>query len=162
MILGGRTTEFYMHPFSLLRHIASTGFRFPIVCKSHKSYPSQMRLARLIGRTEKRKLRREYFALFTAISYYVSTCRHVVWVRRVLALFGDAKQAMGEGKNGPVKTGLTRLVATALYADCWSKRVYTRLNFYLRFSPKFETKSLTEILQSQSEKQTYGSHRQRW
>ena len=33
---------------------------------------------------------------------------------RALALFGDAKQAMGEGKSGPVETGLTGPVATAL------------------------------------------------
>ena len=38
-------------------------------------------------------------------------------VRRALALFGDAKQAMGEGKSGPVETGLTGLVATGLLSD---------------------------------------------
>ena len=36
-------------------------------------------------------------------------------VCRALALFGDAKQAMGEGKSGPVETGLTGPVATALF-----------------------------------------------
>ena len=30
------------------------------------------------------------------------------------SIYGDTKQAMGEGKSGPVETGLTRLVATAL------------------------------------------------
>ena len=37
-----------------------------------------------------------------------------VWVRRALALYADAKQAMGEGKSGPVETGLTGPAATAL------------------------------------------------
>ena len=32
-----------------------------------------------------------------------------------IGLFGDAKQAMGEGKSGPVETGLTGPVATALF-----------------------------------------------
>ena len=82
---------------------------------SHKPHPLQMRLARLIGRTESCwGLGRDSFALFAAISYYVSTCHHAVCVRRALALFGDAKQAMGEGKSGPVETGLTGPVATAL------------------------------------------------
>ena len=41
-------------------------------------------------------------------------CLHTMGVRQLaLALFGDA---MGEGKSGPVETGLTGLVATAL---CW-------------------------------------------
>ena len=35
-------------------------------------------------------------------------------VHQALALFGDAKQAMGEGKSGPVETGLNGPVATAL------------------------------------------------
>ena len=38
-------------------------------------------------------------------------------VCRALALFGDAKQAMGEGKSGPVETGLTGPVATALFGQ---------------------------------------------
>ena len=29
-------------------------------------------------------------------------------VRRAMALISDTKQVTGEGKNGPVKTGLTR------------------------------------------------------
>ena len=36
-------------------------------------------------------------------------------VCRALALFGNAKQGMGEGKSGPVETGLTGPAATALY-----------------------------------------------
>ena len=41
-------------------------------------------------------------------------CVRAMGVCRALALFGDAKQAMGEGKGGPVETGLTGPVATAL------------------------------------------------
>ena len=37
-----------------------------------------------------------------------------VGVRRTLAQFGDAKQAMSEGKSDPVETGLTGPAATAL------------------------------------------------
>ena len=36
----------------------------------------------------------------------------LAWVRRPMALIGDAKQAMGEGKSGPIETGLTGRVAT--------------------------------------------------
>ena len=67
-----------------------------------------MKLARLIVRLEERKvvagrLARDSFALFAAISYYVSTCNHAVCVpwafaEHALALSGDAKQAMVEGK----------------------------------------------------------------
>ena len=35
-------------------------------------------------------------------------------IRQALALFCDAKQALGEGKSGPVETGLTGPEAMAL------------------------------------------------
>ena len=41
-------------------------------------------------------------------------CVRAMGDRRALALFGDAMEAMGEGKSGSVETGLTRQVATAL------------------------------------------------
>ena len=41
-------------------------------------------------------------------------CVRVMGVCRALALFGDAKQVMGEEESGPVETGLTGPVATAL------------------------------------------------
>ena len=41
-------------------------------------------------------------------------CVRAMAVHRALALFADAKKAMGERKSGPVETGLTRPVATAL------------------------------------------------
>ena len=75
-----------------------------------------MRLARLIIRLEERKvvvrLGRDPFALFIAISYYVSTCQsprcmRAMGVCQALALFV-------EGKSGPVESGLTGLAAAAL------------------------------------------------
>ena len=36
-------------------------------------------------------------------------------VCQAILLISDAKQGMSEGKNSPVETGLTRLVATALH-----------------------------------------------
>ena len=69
-----------------------------------------------LGRTESCwKTRKRFFC--TVRSHLVSCfnmllrCVHSIGVRRALALFGDAKQAMGEGKSGPVKTGLTGPVA---------------------------------------------------
>ena len=39
---------------------------------------------------------------------------HCVGFRRAKALIGNARQATGKGKSGPVETGLTRPAATAL------------------------------------------------
>ena len=84
-----------------------------------------MRLVRLQlfswknGKLLEGRLRRVLnFTLFVAI-LQVSTCHLCAWgpcadVRRAMALICNAKQATGEGKSGPVETGLTRLVATAL------------------------------------------------
>ena len=59
-----------------------------------------------------------FFALFGASSE-ISTCHLCGWgpcmsICRAKALIGDAKHAMGEGKSGPVETGLTGSVTTAL------------------------------------------------
>ena len=46
-----------------------------------------------------------------ATSYYVATCHHAVCVPWAhWPYFGDAKQAMGEGKSGPVEAGLTGVI----------------------------------------------------
>ena len=90
-----------------------------------------MRLVRLfirleegevVARLEVGRLGRDSFALFTAMSYHVSTCHHAVCVPWTFTdhwpyLHGDAKQAMGEGKSGPVEIRLTRLVVTVLVTD---------------------------------------------
>ena len=41
-------------------------------------------------------------------------CVPLAFAEHALALFGDAKQAMGEEKSGLIETGLTRPVAMAL------------------------------------------------
>ena len=123
MLLRGQTTEFYMHeclPF-LFVALHSTVFGISIIHKSHKPHPSQMKFTRLIIRLEKWKvvgrLLKDSFALFAAISYQVSICHHAVCMDVFWALtpIGDAKQAMGEGKSGPVETRLMQLVATTIY-----------------------------------------------
>ena len=45
-------------------------------------------------------------------------CVRAMGDRQALAPFGDATEAMGDGKSGSVETGLTRPVATAL-RFCW-------------------------------------------
>ena len=72
-----------------------------------------------IGRTESCwKTQKRSFR--TVFSHLVSCfnmsphCVRSIGVRRALALFADAKQAVGEGKSGLVETGLTRPLATAL------------------------------------------------
>ena len=86
--------------FCPLRHIALVlAFH-----KSHKPHSLQMRVAKLILYLEEQKvvgrLGRDPFALFAAISYYVSICVCAAVIRQVLALFGNTMQAMGEGKMG--------------------------------------------------------------
>ena len=54
---------------------------------------------------------RSHLVLFCNMS---SRCVRAMGICRALALFGDAKQAMGEGKSGPVETGLNGPVAMAL------------------------------------------------
>ena len=55
---------------------------------------------------------------FTAISHCHLPTQHAwspcVGIHQVMALIGDAKQAMSEGKSGLVETGLTWLVSMAL------------------------------------------------
>ena len=60
-----------------------------------------------------RKTQKSFCAQLAAISQ-VLTCHLCAWgprvgVHRAVALIGHAKQAMGEGKSGPVETGITRL-----------------------------------------------------
>ena len=73
-----------------------------------------MRVVRLVARLEEWKvvgrLGRDSFTAFTVIF------QHAMGTHRALALFGDAKQAMGEGKSGLVETRLTGPVAMALWS----------------------------------------------
>ena len=53
---------------------------------------------------------------------------------QALALFGDTKQAMGEGKSGLVATGLTGLVAMVLH---WGQNCITT-QASNRFTPNYQ------------------------
>ena len=57
-------------------------------------------------------------ALFAAISqvstWYLCALGRCMGICRAMALIGNTRQAMSEGKSGPVETGLTGPVATAL------------------------------------------------
>ena len=58
-------------------------------------------------------------ALFAAISqvstWYLCAAVRCVGIRQAMTLIGNARQATGEGKSGPVETGLNGPAATALY-----------------------------------------------
>ena len=116
MLLGGQTTEFYMHehqPFLPVAPYSTAWFRL-----SGRSLISQATpfADRSFGRTENC-----WKTVFRTVRSHLVLCCNMsprsvrtMGVCRALALFGDAKQAMGEGKSGPVETGLTGPVATAL------------------------------------------------
>ena len=121
MVLGGQSTEFYMHehlPFLPVAPYSTAWFWL-----SDRSLISQATpfADHSVGRMENCWKTRS-FALFAALVLCCNMSPHCVRamgvVCRALALFGDAKQAMGEGKSGPVETGLTGPVATALMKQC--------------------------------------------
>ena len=123
MLLGGQTTEFHMYdylPFLPIAHWFQLSDRSLI---SQATPSADVACDTIIICLEERKVVgrktwKSFFALFVAISQvstcHLSVCGHCVGVRRAMALIGGAKQAMGEGKNGPVETGLTGPAATAL------------------------------------------------
>ena len=51
----------------------------------------------------------------TMFQHVTTLCVCAIGIRRVLVLFYNTKQAMGEGKSCSVETRLNELVATALY-----------------------------------------------
>ena len=61
-------------------------------------------------------------------------CVHAMGIFQALALFGDTKQAMGEGKSGLVATGLTGLVAMVLH---WGQNCITT-QASNRFTPNYQ------------------------
>ena len=112
-----RRQSFYMQhaPFLPIAPYSTAWFRL-----SDRSLISQATpfADRSVGRTENCWKTRS-FALFAGIPYYVATCRHAVCVPWRLPSIGPIliwrRQAShGEGKSGPVETGLTGPVATAL------------------------------------------------
>ena len=104
-----------IYPFCPLRHAYSAAwFRL-----SDRSLISQATpFADRSGRKNRKLL--EDSVIRTVRSHLVLCCNmlprcvRAMGVFRALALYDDAKQAMGEGKSGPVETGLTGPVATAL------------------------------------------------
>ena len=118
MLLGGQTTEFHMNAIASY----SNGVGFPIqfdyrpkatpfageACETNCSLVSRW----------KEDSPNSSIALFAAISqvsmWYLCASGRCVSVRRAITLIGNARQATSEGKIGPVETGLTGLVATAL------------------------------------------------
>ena len=66
-------------------------------------------------------LRNNSVALFAAISqvstWYLCAAGRCVGVHQAMALIGNARQATGDGKSGPVETGLIGPAATALQAN---------------------------------------------
>ena len=87
-----------------------------------------------------KKTRKNAFILFTAISQpptrHLPTCAGVwglcMGVYWAIEPIGDAKQAMSEGKSGPVGTGLTWPAAMALTQQyqkiIWSPHILGRLS----------------------------------
>ena len=115
-----------VYPFCQLRR------RTVLVSAFHSSrnpHPLQMRLVRLqpfTGKFLKGKLRRVFLHYsqpsrkFQHVTCVLSWGR-CVGICRVMELIGDANRAMGEGKSGPVETGLTGLAATALNCSLFHK-----------------------------------------
>ena len=114
MLLGGHTTEFYTHEyltFCLLLKIAAFHWLIPQAtsfaveaCETNRSKNGNLL------EDSKEILSQPSRIMFQ----HVTTLCASVGVYPALALFGDAKQTMGEGKSGLVETGLAGLVATAL------------------------------------------------
>ena len=109
MLLGGQTTVLHVDD----EHLPFLPVAPYSTAWSHKPHPSQ------IVRLEERKIVGRL-----GLSHCSQPSRimlqHVTKLCAChgrlpsIGLFGDAKQAMGEGKSGPVETGLTGPVATAL------------------------------------------------
>ena len=115
MLLRGQMTEFYMHQHLPFLPVApySTGFSFPIVGYSHKPHPfvnhlEEWKIVRRLGLSHCSQPSR----LCCNMSPRCVRAMGVCWT---LALFGDAKQALGEGKSGLVETRLTGPGTMTLY-----------------------------------------------
>ena len=116
MLLGSQTTEFYMHeylPFFPSVLYSTAWFWLPNRLLISQATPFAD--VRLVACLEEWKVVGRFFL---QPSFNMSPrCVHAMGTHRALALFGDAKQAMGEGKSGLVETRLTGLVAMALWSN---------------------------------------------
>ena len=109
-------TRMNTYPFCSLCHIALVSvFRLFANLTSHT-------LRRSFGWKNRKLLEDSVFR--TVRSHLVLCCNmspccvRAMGICRAFTVFGDVKQVMGEGKSGPVETGLTGPVATALYGMC--------------------------------------------
>ena len=94
-------TYMNIYPFCPLRHIALHGFGFPIV---------RLEERKIVGRLGLPYCSQPSHIMLQHVTTLIACHGRLPSI----GLFGDAKQAMGEGKSGPVETGLTGPVATAL------------------------------------------------
>ena len=106
----------------------STGLVFPTLCWSCKPHSLRMRLVGLTicleaqkGVMRKRFLYTTHSHLAYKFQHVASQCKLCAWslcvgIPWVMALIGDTKQAMSEGKGGPVESRLTRQAPTNLYS----------------------------------------------
>ena len=106
-------------PFCPLCHIALvSAFRSLVNLTSHT-------LCRSLGRTENCWKTRCVCSYLVICCNMSPCCVRAMGVCRALALFGDTKQAMGEGKSGPVETGLTALRSEKWSSQCRPRPFYS-------------------------------------
>ena len=127
MLLGGQTTEFHMNAIlPIASYTNGVGFliQFAYQPKTTPIAGEACETNRSLVRTEscwKEDLRNSSVALFAAISqvstWYLCAAGRCMGVHQAMALIGNARQATGDGKCGPVETGLTGLAATALQTN---------------------------------------------
>ena len=109
--IGSHVTDFYMQDHQPCAVVV------PVL--AFRSFISLTELARLIVAWKNGKLLEDMKEILlhclqpSCIMFQHFTMR-AMGIHRALALVGDAKQAMGEEKSGPVETGLTGLVTMFL------------------------------------------------
>ena len=118
-------TEFNMHeylPFLPVVSYSTTWFRLSdrsLISQTTPFVDEAGETNRSLGRMEScwntRKIFFRTVCSHLVLCFNISPrCVRAMGVCQALALFCDAKQAMGEGKSGPVETGLTGPEAMAL------------------------------------------------
>ena len=112
-----RHAEFYMHehlPFLPVAPLVSAFWSFANLTSHilHRSLGER----KIIGRLSLSHSVRSHLVLCCNMS---PRCVRAMGICQALALLGDAKQAIGEGKSGPVETGLTGLTGLVAMALTW-------------------------------------------
>ena len=121
MLLGGQTTEFYTHKYLPFLPVSpNSSFPFAIISQATPFTDEACETINcLLGRRESccKTLKRFFRTVCSHLILFFNRspcCARAIGFCQALALFGNAMQAMGEGKSGPVEIGLTGPVATAL------------------------------------------------